>query len=287
MKLFQRKFCPFCNYNFCKDLYSKSYNSIELKKFLVNYYKNNGFIKYIKNNLYIISECRNCKGLFQKNIPDKKFIYYLYEKLISKKISLNKKINFDTSNYKTILEDLTLIEKILKKKPRKISILEFGGGWGFWSRFAKACNFNLTSLELSKTRLRNKNYSNINIIKNLKTKKKFDVIYSEQTLEHLENPLKTVNAFLKLLKKRGIIILKFPSSFAFKLKLLINYIPKKDCAHPLEHINIINRDCFKHMIMNKNIKIINFKSFYAFSISKFFKDLKNIIFFENVWMKKE
>ena len=55
-------------------------------------------------------------GIDNKN---RRIIYYLYEKLISKKISLNKKINFDTSNYKTILEDLTLIEKILKKKTKK------------------------------------------------------------------------------------------------------------------------------------------------------------------------
>ena len=67
---------------------------------------------------------------------------------------------------------------------------------------------------------------------------------------------------------------------------MINYIPKKDCAHPLEHINIINRNCVKHMIINKNIKIINFKSFYIFSILNFLKDFKNIFLFENVWLKK-
>ena len=87
--------------------------------------------------------------------------------------------------------------------------------------FAKACNFDITSLELSKTRLKSENYSNVNIIKNLNTKKKFDVIYSEQTLEHLENPSKIINTFLKILKKKGIIILKFPTSLGFKLKLMI------------------------------------------------------------------
>jgi hypothetical protein len=286
MKLIQRKLCPFCNSNFFKDIYCQSYNNIQLKKFLVKYYKNKDLIKYVKNDLYTISECLICKGIFQKNIPNKKFIYYLYEKLISKKISLEKKINFSSYNYKTILRDLILIEKILRKKPKEISILEFGSGWGFWSRFAKACNFDITSLELSKTRLESENYSNVNIIKNLNTKKKFDVIYSEQTLEHLENPSKIINTFLKILKKKGIIILKFPTSLGFKLKLMINYIPKKDCAHPLEHINIINRSCVKHMIINKNIKIINFKSFYNFSISNFLKDFKNLFFFENIWLKK-
>ena len=286
MKLIQRKLCPFCNSNFFKDIYSQIYNNIQIKKFLVKYYKNKDLIKYVKNNLYIISECLICKGIFQKNIPNKKFIYYLYEKIISKKISLKKKINFNSYNYKSILQDLILIEKILKKRPKEISILEFGSGWGFWSRFAKACNFNITSLELSKARLKSENYYNVNVIKNLNTKKKFDVIYSEQTLEHLENPSKIINTFLKLLKKKGVIILKFPTSLGFKLKLMINYIPKKDCAHPLEHINIINRNCVKHMIINKNIKIINFKSFYIFSILNFLKDFKNIFLFENVWLKK-
>jgi SAM-dependent methyltransferase len=287
IKLKKREFCPFCKNNLYKDLYSLSYNNTLLKKFLIKYYKNNKLIEYIKNDFYIISECLNCKGLFQKNIPNEKFMHFLYEKLISKEISFNKKINFSTFNYRNILEELTLIEKILKKTSRNISILEFGSGWGFWSRFAKACNFNLTCSELSKIRSKSDNYSNIDVIKDLNIKKKFDVIYSEQTLEHLENPLATINRFTKLLKKNGIMILKFPTSINFKSKLKKNYIPLKDCAHPLEHINIINRDCFKIMIKKNNVKIINFKSFYNFSMRSFLKDLKNIIFFDNVWLKKD
>ena len=112
------------------------------------------------------------------------------------------------------------------------------------TRFAKACNFNLTCSELSKIRSKSDNYSNIDVIKDLNIKKKFDVIYSEQTLEHLENPLATINTFTRLLKKTGIMILKFPTSINFKSKLKKNYIPLKDCAHPLEHINIITYKIF-------------------------------------------
>jgi hypothetical protein len=57
------------------------------------------------------------------------------------------------------------------------------------------------------------------------------------------------------LNKDGVMYHKFPSSFLFKKKISKNYEPKKDCAHPLEHINIINKECFKKICEKLKLKI--------------------------------
>ena len=74
-------------------------------------------------------------------------------------------------------------------------------------------------------------------------KKRFDLIYTEEVLEHLSDPIETLIKLSKLLKNDGFMIHKFPSSKFFQLKLNFNYVPKKDCAHPLEHINIFCKNC--------------------------------------------
>ena len=44
-------------------------------------------------------------------------------------------------------------------------------------------------------------------------------------------------------------------------KLNKNYIPKKDCAHPLEHINIINKKSFIQMCEILELNLCNLMKF--------------------------
>ena len=116
---------------------------------------------------------------------------------------------------------------------------------------------------------------------------KFDLVYSEETFEHIPNPRETLIKLSSLLKKNGFILLRFPSNFLFKYKLNKNYIPKTDCAHPLEHINLLNKKSFKKMIKETNLEIINLKCRFNPSILNFLKDLKNIIYFDSILLKNK
>ena len=44
-----------------------------------------------------------------------------------------------------------------------------------------------------------------------------------------------------------------------KQKTNITTLPKKDVAHPLEHINIFNRSSMIHLIEQYDLNLINFK----------------------------
>ena len=90
----------------------------------------------------------------------------------------------------------------------------------------------------------------------------------------------------KILKLGGHIMLRFPSSFLFKYRLTENYEPTTDCAHPLEHINLLKRKSFEAMIKGSNLKVIDLKSKFNFSIRNFLKDIKNILYFDSILIKK-
>ena len=170
MTLILRKACPFCDYQKFNTLYSIKYKSNKLKKFLKKYYSYNNF--KLQKYYYDLIECKNCTGISQRYIPNNTFSLKLYNRIISANDSLEKKINFTNVNFKKYFNEARLIEKIFNKKPRNISILEFGCGWGFWAKFLKANNFKVDCFEISKKRVKYIKKNNINIVKSLNMKNK-------------------------------------------------------------------------------------------------------------------
>ena len=86
-----------------------------------------------------------------------------------------------------------------------------------------------------------KSYSDLRFLK-----KEIDLIYSDQTLEHLSKPRKILNELIKLLKKNGILIIKYHQVHLLK-KLKKNYYAQNDEAIPLEHINIFTNNSINYM----------------------------------------
>ena len=150
MDLIQRLNCPICQNKSFKSLIKISYQANSMKKFLDDYYKNKIPHDLLNNKDYELLECDNCKLIFQKFVPDKDFSFELYENIISKEESLEKKLEnpYFNSAYD---KEIDLIKCIFKN--RDINILEFGAGWGFWSLRALKAGLNVDTFELSESRI--------------------------------------------------------------------------------------------------------------------------------------
>ena len=244
-------------------------------------------IKKLNGYHYKLIKCENCNLIFQEQIPNEKFSQQLYEKYINKDDSFKKKDDYEKKYHKKLFYEMGLIKSIFKKKKEEISILDFGAGWGFWLNYLKKNKFNVFAHEISETRIDFLKKNNIKVIFDIKNiDNKFDFIYSEETFEHIPNPKETLINLSKILKDDGFIMLRFPSSFLFKLKLNSRYNPSTDCAHPLEHINLLKRKSFEAMIEGSNLKIITFKSKFNFSLRNFLIDIKNFLYFDSILLKK-
>ncbi len=283
MRLNRRTMCPFCNNNQFKLLYKKEYNSFDLNKFLDDYYKNPKIHKILISEFYEIAECNKCKGLFQSNIPDEELSLFIYEELISSQLSFKKKL-LKPIQPREYIFDAKIIEKLFRKKNNEVKILEFGSGWGFWARFMKSKNFNVETVEISNSRIKYLKETKIHNYTSLtQINKKYDLIFSNQVLEHIPFPLETIKQLKTKLFDNGIMYHKFPSSFLFKKKLSKNYIPQKDCAHPLEHINIFNKNCLNEICKILDLKQININNL---SIIDNIRLLKNNLLFNQIILRK-
>tara|TARA_Y100001970_G_scaffold293361_1_gene439671 strand:+ start:8043 stop:8924 length:882 start_codon:yes stop_codon:yes gene_type:complete len=292
MPLIKRKNCPICDSRKFSQIFVKKYTDQKLVSFLNKHFNNNLPLKLLKNKLFVVNECSICKVLFQKFIFNERFHKKLYEKFVVEEISKNKKKEFSTNNFQTYLNELRAIEKILKKKPKSIKILEIGAGWGLWSSLAKACNFNVEAIEISLTRIKHMRKNNITVHSNLKKIKnrKFDVIYMDQTFEHIQSPYSLLKKLKFILNKGGLFIVKVPSGISTKKKLNYNYEFKDDELIPLEHINTYNYKTFNFISKKFDLKFIFTFSKHQFFSIWYYKDLiKNILNYftnKNIIFKK-
>tara|TARA_B100001741_G_C16535129_1_gene591501 strand:- start:247 stop:1131 length:885 start_codon:yes stop_codon:yes gene_type:complete len=283
-----RKKCPLCHSKKIKIIFSKTFEEIRSKEFFFKHLNNKFPLIMLEDSFYKLSECLNCKIIFQNHVLNKKYNFKFYNDYINhEKVNLEKNApKLKTGAYKNEIE---LFEKIFKNK--NIKILEFGAGLGAWIIALKQKNFNnIYGVEISKKRRQflKKNkincYENLNYIKN----KKFDLIYSDQTLEHLVDPGKILKTLVSKLKKDGILVVKIPSGLFLKKKLKNNYYAQKDEAIPLEHINIFTKKSLnfiksyfnlQRVDLHKYFKIYEY-NFYKYLISDYYQRFfcKKIIF---------
>ena len=287
MSLTIRSCCPACKETKKKEIFSLPYNSKVMIDFLSSYYKSMIDIKKLNGYHYKLIKCENCNLIFQEQIPNEKFSQQLYEKYINKDDSFKKKDDYEKKYHKKLFYEMGLIKSIFKKNKEEISILDFGAGWGFWLNYLKKNKFDVHAFEISETRVNFLKKNQIKVISDIENiDNRFDFIYSEETFEHISDPKETLINLSKILKEDGFIMLRFPSSFLFKLRLNKKYKPCTDCAHPLEHINLLKKKSFEAMIVDSNLEIINFKSRFNFSLRNFLKDIKNFFYFDSVLIKK-
>ena len=150
-------------------------------------------------------------------------------------------------------------------KNKKLNILDIGTGYGLFPHNINKefPNFNVYFLNINKIKYGIKKLNlNYNIItENIETddfiksnKCKFDVICSNNVLEHVYNPILWINNIMKCLKPGGIIILEIPNEddeLIYKVKNYSNII------HFEDHVNYFTKNTLEYLLKKCNIKKYN------------------------------
>ena len=290
----KRNYCPICEHKSFKKIISMPFMKKEVYDFLNKYYYNKISDDVINNTEYSILKCLNCSCLFQEYILNDEQMFNLYENWISKTDSINKKNKSSISMFTRYVNDLEKITKYLGKDPHEISVLEYGMGWGFWSRIAQSLNFDITGFEISKSRLDFASKSNIKIINSIKKlqENKFDFIYSFAVFEHISHPKKTLQFLKSILNDDGLIYIYVPNGYNIEKKLKRkDWVASKDALHPLEHINCFKRKSLKilaketNMRIKKNIFLPRYKNRSSY-FNEIFKHIYNNSFSTGVFLEK-
>jgi SAM-dependent methyltransferase len=171
----------------------------------------------------------------------------LYDQWAPADRSLAKKAAAPASFFSGYMEDLLLIERLVGLPSHQIDLLDFGMGWGFWARMAKALNFRVVGAELSQVRIDFARAAGISVTTDVRAlpDESFHAIFADQAFEHLPEPADTMAEMARLLKPGGLVVIKVPHDEGVLENLLSpSFEPRHDALHPLQHINMFRRRTF-------------------------------------------
>jgi len=272
-----RNACPGCGLKNIKTIYSSGYLEKPLFDFIKNYYAPHGTIDTdcLKGASYILCECNDCGLIFQKEVPNDFLMSKLYEEWINPKINIENHKNNDTlGHFIDYAHEIMRIIKMMNRIPSSIRVLDYGTGLAKWALMIKAFGCDVYGTEISYGKKRHAQECGIKIVDlNDSKESQFDLINIDQVLEHLREPLKTLQLLNTYLKPDGIIKVGVPNGVNIKAQLRIMdwEAPKQSkrslhTVHPLEHINCFNRASLITLVNKAGFKLLNVSSFNNFPL---------------------
>ena len=150
-------------------------------------------------------------------------------------------------NYR-LYELKVALQKLKLNYDNKYNILDFGYGDGFQANYFKNKKFNVSAIDIENRQdLVDKNIDYL-IYDGKKIpfeNNKFDIIFSSNVLEHLENLDEIQKEFFRVLKDDGICIHILPSS-SWRFWTIISSIVKYWYLDPRPHGDVVS-NCFKEL----------------------------------------
>jgi SAM-dependent methyltransferase len=196
----------------CFEMNSKSFLQLDKKrrKSFIEYSDThyNGLLEsWLVDIEPVLMLCGACGHIFYKKMPEESLLSQMY---VSVKRANSAPAPCRPPSDKMVNEMLSLKKLIAKKRP---TLLDYGAGYGRWSEAAYLAGLDVVSFEPHANRSRrNCKFDVVNDSVVLE-KRKFDVIWLEQVLEHVPSPAAVLISIKKYMKKDSLLYVSVPNIY--------------------------------------------------------------------------
>lgn len=239
-----RTVCPACGSDQFEVLIDLAFTDSQLTSLLTRFYQSRVDLDLLSTHRYTLCECQRCSLVYQQHILNDAGMSALYGDWISADDSLDKRQYGSANIFRKYAAEAETISRIVGKPPHQTSVLEFGMGWGYWSRMAAAFNFRVTGIELSPERIKHAHSLGVIAATDLAEVDydSIDFIYANQVLEHIPEPDQVMRQLYNRLTVGGVILVRVPNGTGTSNTLRKKgWQPDMNAVHPLEHINTFTR----------------------------------------------
>jgi 2-polyprenyl-3-methyl-5-hydroxy-6-metoxy-1,4-benzoquinol methylase len=255
----QRERCPLCDSANNRLLSDIPYSDQRLANYIEQFYRGRVALESLQSASYRVVLCEDCEFVYQDSILDENGMQTLYEDWIDQEQSLQRKQTANSQRYRQYAGQIQTLAGLLNPRPDQSRILDYGMGWGYWSRMAQAHGFDVVGFELSKQRSDYARQMGVTVIDALPASVAgFDCVYANQVFEHLSDPMQTLEDLCRQLKPEGIVCLRVPDGRGVVARLeQRGWSPELEAIHPLEHINCFTRKTLTGFASRVGLKPFN------------------------------
>lgn len=238
-----RQSCPLCEAQESKTLCELAYGEPPMAAFLENFYQHRIPPQALRAESYRVVSCSHCGFIYQDRILDADGMRTLYQDWIDNARSLRKKRTAGASLFRQYAGQIQTLMHLLPGDPGQMRILEYGMGWGYWSRMAQAHGLDVSGYELASERREYARALGVKVLAELPPPGAcFDCVYANQVFEHLPDPAASLQELCARLAPEGLVYLRVPDGRGVAERLARHgWSPGLDAIHPLEHINCFTR----------------------------------------------
>lgn len=271
-----RETCPVCSSKNHTVLHSAKHDDPGFLDFIKfeKYYSKSFYDSYntgiLKELVFNLAECNNCHFVYLKEVLNKAGMGLLYNEWLDEELL---KEHYRQIEYPVYHETLLKLVKKYFRKKEKISVMDFGAGYGNFCSIATKLGFSTYAYDLSDDKNDHMDNMGVTIIGNFdKYQNFFDLIWVNQVLEHLSDPGEVLKKLLVCLKEDGLAFVAVPDAknikAIFQAEGLSNRFFKLISPH--QHINAFSNSTLKLLGINagfKPLSLFDFLKFYNTSLS--------------------
>ncbi len=230
-----------------------------MSTFLESFYQGRVVQDALLDELYRIVRCSHCDFIYQDPVLDQDGMQLLYQDWIDSVGSLRKKQNAKAKLFRQYAHQVQTLIGLMPGAPSRTRLLEYGMGWGYWSRMAQAHGLDVSGYELAGERRQHAQAMGVSVIAELPPPgAHYECIYANQVFEHLSDPAATLQDLCARLVAGGLVYIRVPDGRGIAERLQRSgWSPEMNAIHPLEHINCFTRKTLIDMAAGAGLKPVN------------------------------
>jgi SAM-dependent methyltransferase len=302
-----RDACPVCESRNTKTLYAGSYTADPVKSFVLSHYKGQGTVNldYLAGTDFIVDACDACGTIYQRHVPNDRLLDKIYNEFISQETLYPRAMrNLTMEWFKLRSGELIELFSLLPKQPGEVKFLDYGFGYGSWSRVALALGAEVYATEISAEKIAYGGAIGVKMVDEAALSgMQFDIVHTEQVFEHLLDPHGDFLKLGKLLAPGGIMKLSVPPAGNIRSLLtsrgMAAVSPLESdwqspaeraaaranagymCIVPLEHVNVLTEQGVSVLAREAGLRVISSVRMQAVPIStaspsRFIRSLKEL-----------
>lgn len=274
--------CPVCRSKNTRTLYAGSYTADPVKSFVLSHYKGQGSVNfdYLAGTDFIVDECGDCGTIYQRHVPNGALLDKIYNEFISQDTLYPRAMrNLTMARFEFRAGELIELFGLVAKRPGEVRFLDYGFGYGSWSRVAVAIGAEVYATEISAEKIAYGEAIGVKMIEeSALTGMQFDIVHTEQVFEHLLDPHGDFLKLAKLVAPGGIMKVSVPPAGNIRGLLTSRGMSATSplesdwqspaehqaaranagymCIVPLEHVNVLTRKGVELLARESGLRLI-------------------------------